>query len=447
MEKYVLDRKYLYLPLHKLVVCFKQTVDNKIVEDVLNSEWANSLEKFDSELLREPDKRCTFESSRPYNMGILPTNECNLRCRYCYSETGERPKQNLSKSHVRIFINLLVKNAILHSKAQKRRVESKLVISGGGEPTFQWGLFKYIVEYFTSICNEHNISRKIVLVTNGVMSGSNTDYVIKNIDQINLSADGFPDIQNAQRPLVNGSGSFEYIDKFIHRCEESGKELLVRSTVLHDNFENMQEICKYYFNNYSNITTLHFEPLFYVGRGNRLGDGHYKMLNQFLDSYIMAYQYVNSRHPGKHLYNSAFSYQLQEYFCSASLGLNPWLHMDGNILPCTDHVDGADMVIAKVTEDGIRINRSFQRMIYNLNKCRECFAFYHCGGGCPHNIEKDPEGNNLNPKSEAYCKMVAEYWKRAIISIGQGNVFCDLRPVHIPAKGYENIFSAYKIEK
>ena len=137
--------------------------------------------------------------------------------------------------------------------------------------------------------------------------------------------------------------------------------------------------------------------------------------------------------------NSSFSYQLQEYFCSASLGLNPWLHMDGNILPCTDHVNEPELVVAKVNEDGISINHSFQKMIYNLDKCTECFAYYHCGGGCPHNIEKDAAGNNLNPRAEAYCRMVADYWKRAIISIGQGKAFCDLRPVRIPAQEYENI--------
>lgn len=446
MTKYIIDRKYVYLPLHKLVICFNHTVGDNEVEDILNSKWARGLEKHDSELLRRPDKGCTFESLHPYNMGILPTNECNLRCRYCYSETGEKPKQNLSESQIRHFINLLVKNAVLHSKVQKRRVESKLVISGGGEPTFQWEVFKFIIEYFSSICSKHNVDKKIVLITNGIMSSANADYVIENIDQINLSADGFPDIQNVQRPLVNGKGSFLYVDRFIRKCEEYGKELLVRATVLRDNFDNMSEICKYFFNNYSNITTLHFEPLYYVGRGGRLGDGHYKMLTQFLDSYIKAYQYVNSQHPEKHLHNSAFSYQLQEYFCSASLGLNPWLHMDGNILPCTDHLEGSEMVVAKVNEDGISVNHSFQKMIYNLNKCKECFAYYHCGGGCPHNIEKDAAGNNLNSKSAAYCRMVADYWKRAIISIGQGKVFCDLRPVRLMSEDYENIFQAYKIE-
>ena len=447
MTKYIIDGKYVYLPLHKLVMCFNQITLDDEVENILSSEWAGGLEKYDSKLIRKPNSNCTFESLHPYNMGILPTNECNLRCSYCYSETGEKPKQNLSESQIRHFINLLVKNAVLHSKVQNRRVESKLVISGGGEPTFQWDNFKYIVEYFSSTCSKHNVDRKIVLITNGVMSSTNADYVIENIDQINLSADGFPDIQNVQRPSVNGKGSFPYVDRFIRKCEERGKELLVRATVLYENFEKMSEICQYFFDHYTNITTLHFEPLFYVGRGGRLGNDHYKMLTQFLDSYIKAYQYVSSQHSDKHLHNSSFSYQLQEYFCSASLGLNPWLHMDGNILPCTDHVSEPELVVAKVNEDGISINHSFQKMIYNLDKCTECFAYYHCGGGCPHNIEKDAAGNNLNPRAEAYCRMVADYWKRAIISIGQGKAFCDLRPVRIPAQEYENIFHAYRMEQ
>lgn len=446
MKKYIIDGQYVYLPLHKLVISFNQAVEEHEIDNVLSSKWAEGLEKYDNELLRKPSGDCSFERLHPYNMGILPTNECNLRCKYCYSETGEKPKQSLSKAQIRHFIHLMVKNAVLHSKIQKKRIQSKLVISGGGEPTFHWENFEYIVEYFSSECSKYNIDKKIVLITNGVMSSLNADYVIKNIDQINLSVDGFPDIQNIQRPLVNGNGSFPYVDRFIRQCEKYDKELLVRATVLQENFENMSEICRYFFDSYTNITTLHFEPLFYVGRGSRLGENHYKMLSCFLDSYIRAYQYVNRQYPNKRLYNSSFAYNLQEYFCSASLGLNPWLHMDGKILPCTDHVEGEDMVVAKISEDGIDINRSFKRMIYTLDKCVECFAYYHCGGGCPHNIEKDEVGNNLNPRSEAYCDMIAEYWKKAIISIGKGEMFCDLRPVRISAEGYENVFSAYKIE-
>ena len=246
MEQYILDGRYVYLPLHKIVMCFNQIINNDELKRILNSEWSKKLKRYDNILLRKPDNNFSFETIHPYNMGILPTNECNLRCRYCYSETGEKPKQNLSKPQINHFINLMVKNAVLHSIIQNKRAESKLVISGGGEPTFKWEIFKYIVEYFTYMCNKHNVEKKIVLITNGIMSESKINYITKNIDQINLSADGYPCIQNTQRPTVNGKESFSCVDRFIKKCQSNGKELLVRVTVLNENFENLKDICNFF---------------------------------------------------------------------------------------------------------------------------------------------------------------------------------------------------------
>lgn len=441
MIYYLVEDKFAYFPVNKLILQMHKQLNRKDIENIISTEKC-LLEEYDSELIRKPDDKFTFETLYPYNLGIIPTNECNLRCCYCYSETGEKPRKRLTEKQVENYINLLIRNAIIHSKVKKEPVEAKLVITGGGEPTFQWELFQFIVEFFSSQCALHNLKKKIVLVTNGIMNAAHVEYVINNIDQINLSADGFPEIQDVQRPTVSGEGSFKYLERFIRICERNKKIISVRATVLADNFLKMTEICKFFFANYSNISTIHFEPLFYVGRGKRLDDNHYQNLMQFLNLYIDAYCYVHKHFPGRNLYNSSFHYQLKEYFCSASIGLNPWLHMDGNILPCTDYINEPEFSIGKVTEQGISINRSNKKLIRNLNQCKQCFAFYHCGGGCPHNIEKDENGKNLSPISEAYCKMITEYWKRAIKSVGEGKAFCDIESDMV----LENdLFKAYRV--
>ncbi len=445
MKYYLIDNKYVYLPLNKTVLKLKKEVNSIEIKNIISRCCNNLLEKYDDEVIRRPREEYTFESLHSYNLGIIPTNECNLRCRYCYSETGEKPKQNLSKQQVTNYINHLIKNAVIHSKIQHESVEAKLIITGGGEPTFQWELFKYIVDYFSSKCEQYNIKKKIGLVTNGIMSESHAEYIIENVEQINLSADGFAEIQNAQRPMVNGKESFELVEKFIRTCEKRGKKLLVRATVLAENFHRLTEICDFFFGKYSNVIALHFEPLFYVGRGSRLGENHSQKLMEFMRSYIEVYQYVNEKYSDKNLYNSSFDYRLKEYFCSASLGLNPWLHMDGSLLPCTDYVQEPELQIAKVTDLGITINPIFKKMIHNLKECEKCFAFYHCGGGCPHNIEKDANGNNLNAHSEAYCKMVEQYWRIAITTLGEGKNFCDLESEEILIPGCDEILVAYKI--
>ncbi|MEJ6950335.1 radical SAM protein [Natronospora cellulosivora (SeqCode)] len=444
MLAYNINDKCWYLPLKKLIVKTSKRINNKEFANSISNKW---LKQFKDSTIREiPDADTNFKNIYPYCIGLIPTNECNLRCLYCYSNAGEHMKIELSKIKIDNVINLLIRNAIIHKRIRNKDIVSELTISGGGEPTYNWDKFKYIVDTFKYKCKKYNINNKIILVTNGMKGKRKIDYILENIDQINLSFDGPKKIQNIQRPSRNNKGSFKMVDEFIKTCEEKGKEISTRSTILPENFNNLVNICDFIFEKYSNVNIAHIEPLFLVGRGENFKETPLDKMLEFMVSYIDTYNYINKKYSGKILYNSTFIYNVQEYYCSASLGLKPWVHMDGSIIPCTDYITKDNLKIGYVKDSGINYNSNYTGMSLCLKKCKNCFAYYQCGGGCVHNIVKDINGDCASAYSQAYCNMIKKFWEKAILAMSQGKSFCGMKPEPIDVNGEKGLKSAYLIK-
>jgi sulfatase maturation enzyme AslB (radical SAM superfamily) len=126
---------------------------------------------------------------------FLPTNDCNLGCKYCFS--GAQPKKfgampwEIAKS----AIDLAVRNAVLN---RMRLGVGKLVIRffGGGEPTEYWDTYSGIVDYARASARRNNIEVLVGTITNGQIDEEHYEWFRENLDEITVSMDGPPDIQN-----------------------------------------------------------------------------------------------------------------------------------------------------------------------------------------------------------------------------------------------------------
>lgn len=366
------------------------------------------------------------EKLHPYCMGIMLTNDCNLACKYCFSEAGDKEAILLSKQKIDTIISEVVRNAQVHTALSKRglsnagtSIDVELTISGGGKPTFYWEQFKYTVESFKEKCAKNGLKSSILLVTNGIQQDEHARFIIENCERINVSFDGTPELQNSQRPMRNGRESFRFVDRFIRNCEKYGKRILVRSTIMADCMHKIGEIVDYVFGNYSNVSVVHIEPMMPFGRAERLdhiiGENISK---EFVAEYIKQSDRVTCMYPGRELFCTLFDYELKDYFCSAAVGAHPWVHPNGLLYPCKDELDAKHCI--GVVENNIRFNSSFEPLSTNLDKCRKCFAFYHCAGGCPRNIPKDVYGNCATEEAKFNCSAVQWYWKHILSDASKG---------------------------
>ena len=161
------------------------------------------------------------------NLQLNLSSDCNLRCRYCYASGGRRSEKE-------VIPFFLVKKAINYI-SRYCQDELNLIFVGGGEPTLQFGLLKQIVSYAKKKIKKVIISP---LSTNGIFSQEVADWLIKNVDNIQISCDGPSFIQDKYRPLTGGKGSSFFVEKTIKYLKRKNKDFRIRATLIDDTFGN-----------------------------------------------------------------------------------------------------------------------------------------------------------------------------------------------------------------
>ncbi len=430
MKYFILKENIVYFPTKKLIVQFKNVEDiEQSIKRVLKSREWDLIYNCENELLKVP-QNINFQDIHSYSIGIIPTSECNLRCIYCYSESGTCVKEELTKTQMDKIVSYLIKNAIMHKLAGNSDVKLQVSFCGGGEPTFNWQLFKYGVESIKERCCQNRISSEIVLTTNGMLNLEQVDYISQNINFINVSMDGPMFIQNHQRPNIVGKGSFCQVNNAIHRFENNNKKINVRVTVMPSNFDNINEIIDFFFGEYKNIEMIHIEPMYIVGRGRDISYDNDAIM-RFMEKYISAYEYVETKYPDKKIYNSSFTYKYQEYSCSAAIGLSPWIHMNGNIMPCTENINQEAYIIGNFSDTNVIFKDEYKMLWSKPEKCEECFAYYHCGGDCPRNTIYNERDEIQIKHTDMLCNMIKEFWYKVFESLLNNKRICGMDAEYI----------------
>jgi uncharacterized protein len=152
--------------------------------------------------------RTTFEiinsASRRLSAKVTLTLECNLACPYCF-EDPFRGHFVMSSETADLLVQRLTE-----SMADGLDVAVDFY---GGEALLELELLKSIAARLGQAAARHSVAFSFNLFSNGVLL---TPAVVQQLLPLGLSAirltvDGPPDIHNAQRPFVSGTGSFTKI--------------------------------------------------------------------------------------------------------------------------------------------------------------------------------------------------------------------------------------------
>ncbi len=327
------------------------------------------------------------EKFAPTAVTLFPTFDCNLRCVYCYSSGGLR--QEVMSDHIaEAAIRTIVDNAI------KLKTGSISVgFHGGGEPFYGvgWHLMRHAVTFAQEAASRHGLRLNVTSATNGILSEAQLEWMRDNLSSINLSVDGPPDIQDAQRPLSNGGGSSAYVERTIAFMEHYKYTYGIRSTLTRDSVRRMPEIIKY-FRSISTLKRFHLEPLFECGRcatSKVHAPEHPKFAKLFLD--LLANEVTR----GVEVYCSGYRFGSPvTKFCGAC-GDNFVVTPLGDVTLCFEvsHPSDprADIFFIggyDVDNDTFQIDESRRRFLQSrtvqaLPHCANCIAKYGCAGDCP----------------------------------------------------------------
>ncbi len=129
------------------------------------------------------------------------TQQCNLRCRYCYAAKGNRP--SMSMETARKAIDLAIKSG----------KNSACISYFGGEPLLAFDKIRTLTDYAKQQGRKAGKKMYFRLSTNGTLLNEEIlQFCRDNEILFALSLDGDQEAHDAQRPTAEGTGSFEAID-------------------------------------------------------------------------------------------------------------------------------------------------------------------------------------------------------------------------------------------
>lgn len=352
-------------------------IDNRFISDLYKNGFLHK------DALKKPVFPDNY-SFMPHEVTLFATSRCNLHCRYCYAEAG---KKNIDMPFeiAKSAIDLVAKNAGLLGLPK-----FAVGFHGGGEPTLAWDLVTSAVSYAHEISSKKGIDVEIFAATNGLFNEKQRDFIVNNFNNLNISMDGPADIQNYNRPTVNGNGSYELIYQNLKFFDKEGFNYGIRATITEKTVERLVEIVEWFKSEF-NLSFLHLEPVWLCGRCQTTGEKPPND-NDFITHFLKAADKANQT--GINLIYSGLRLDsLLSKFCAASGdGFN--VLPEGTVTSCYEvtesddrkaelfHYGKYDFQQNIFIFDNDKIKRLQKFSVENIDYCSDCFCKWHCAGDC-----------------------------------------------------------------
>ena len=190
-------------------------------------------------LLHRIDQPADAQHTAPQTLTawLHVTNECNLRCDYCYIN---KTPDAMDVTRGRQAVDAVVRSALAHGF---RRIKLKYA---GGEATLNIPLVVTVHQYARECATKHGLTLDGVVLSNGVALGSRVIRQIRDSElRLMISLDGIGDLHDAQRRFVNGRGSFAHVARTLDRLAGYGVTPSISITVSRRNLAGLPATVEY----------------------------------------------------------------------------------------------------------------------------------------------------------------------------------------------------------
>jgi len=327
------------------------------------------------------------QSFTPECLTLYAQNVCNLACTYCYSAPSSHSDlMPVSIPTIQAASQIIAKNC------RKANKPMTVVFQGGGEPSLDLDWIDRALTVVAQAADREKVYLIRYVATNGVMSTRKAEWIAAHFDLVGISCDGPPEIQNRQRPKLNGGLSSDILQQTAEVIHQHGKQLQVRVTLTPETAYQQDEIVRYICS-HLRPASIHVEPVYRQGRAKL----HHPMLDfdvdRFVQSFFDAQEIAHTFGIG---YDTSSS-RMQEIhgpYCHLFRGVLQLIPGDrvvtcflskesaGQIIPmdCIGHYDPIQDEIAINTPQLTTLQKKLGQL---PERCRDCFNRFHCVWGCP----------------------------------------------------------------
>jgi len=335
---------------------------------------------------------------------IFMTNQCNMRCKYCYLGDSENVKESIDlKFAKRAIQDYFISNP-----------EPAVRFFANGEPTLEFEKMIEIYDFSCSICEKKPLFE---LQTNGFFGISEAEWIKNNIDIVFVSIDGPPQINDINRITGAGVGITDVVERNIKSLvAETNCTVGVRSTITKHNVKKQIELIDYFKSIGVNIV---FGDMVFANVGGGLEDFGVDYIT-FVDEFVEAKKHAESIGT---FYGTMFSSNFDEcveYACRSCIP-TPHLTTDGCVTCCDMCVSAnsslKEMIYGRydpladvVVYDEKAIEKIRSRTGINIPACKACEVRDYCAGAC-FGEALNETGDFFGVKLDS-CRAILYLWEK-----------------------------------
>lgn len=311
------------------------------------------------------------------NTWLHVTNECNLRCDYCYiNKSADEMSEDVGRAAV---------DAILRS-AQRYGFQQVKLKFAGGEATLNLKRVFDIHAYATAQAKTKGITLDTVVLSNGVAIGERAIAAFEERGiKVSISLDGIESAHDAQRPFKNGKGSFAWVNRTLERLINRGIKPFISITLSNRNADGLPALLRYVIERDLPFNINFFRENDCAAPYTDLQLIDDKIINAMQDAFAVLEANLPDRCLLGSLVDRAQFDAPHDKTCSVG---DSYLVIDhqGNVAKCQMAIERPITTI--YADDPLGDLRQDRLGIQNLSVeekegCRDCAWKYWCAGGCP----------------------------------------------------------------
>lgn len=360
-------------------------------EEGTDPEISRKLESLVQQSLQSAAPAEEAEKDSLKEIHLQVSHYCNLDCKYCYAQGGDyggeaiKMDKETARQAVDFFLEALPKDRVGDLSFD------------GGEPLTNWDIIEDVTQYAVRSAIKQGKKLSFYIGTNGTLLTQRTHRLIKAAGMgVGVSIDGDQHAQDSNRPFNNQKGSYNTIEENVNAfiATAGNKNLQARGTITRENMDVTYTVKHLLSMGFKHI---YLDPVSSTDASWQLNHDELQRLKQEFSK--LAEFYVQSLMNGQRFIMRNFYLFIKRlhfkkklmYKCGAGrngIAVTPL----GDIFPCYRFTSVPQYKMGNIKQAGIDpgfrqqfiANRVQQRPL-----CKECWARYLCGGGCPyHSIYK-----------------------------------------------------------
>lgn len=384
---------------------------NKLIDGKLDHEEIKTLNISQDELLEifidmikmgllnlnytiyKNNKECKDYLSHPIRVFYDITYLCNLRCKHCFTNSGEKNKKELSFDQK---IELVT---------QCKQLNVGRISIAGGEPFCDERILDFL-----KLCKDNQL--EVSLTTNGTLLNKETVIAVNKlgIKTLTVSLDGGSEESN---DIIRGKGSFKKTLEGLENLKKYYKNnYCIKTTLMKTNVDDIEKLIKIAIEN--KCWSIKFNCVREDGRAKTNAEG--VLLNQ--KEYIKTIKEIELL---RKKYKDCISIKAplnifceDEYEFIEELGFGCFAGKEsicidpmGNVRPCSHFSE--EYICGNILEKNLweiwhesRILNRFRSLTGN-DICNTCKYYKKCRGGCRYRAFRNGDINGIDP----YCYLEA----------------------------------------